>query len=337
MTDAPKIELHLHLEGAAPPAFIRGLAAERRVSPPDIFAPDGSYRWRDFRDFLRVYEAATALIRSPEDYARLLRAVLENCAEQGAVYAELFVSPEFCGGADLSAWRDHLAAMSDAAADMAAQGIDSRAIVTPIRHFGPDRARRTAICAAETAGEAGRAWVAGFGLAGDETAGRPQDFAWSFDCAREAGLGLTCHAGEWAGPQSVRDALALGVTRIGHGVRAIEDAGLVRDLADRAITLEVCPGSNIALGLYPGWASHPIARLADAGCRVTVSTDDPPFFATTLTREYDRLADAFGWSEAEFRQFNRWAADAAFCDEGTRARLLDRLGAADTTTERGPR
>ncbi|HRO15687.1 MAG TPA: adenosine deaminase [Paracoccus sp. (in: a-proteobacteria)] len=331
MTGLPKIELHLHLEGAAPPAFIRGLAAEGRVSPPDIFAPDGSYRWRGFRDFLRVYEAATALIRSPEDYARLLRAVLENCAGQGAVYAELFVSPEFCGGADLSAWRDHLAAMTEVATDMAAQGIDSRAIVTPIRHFGPNRARRTAICAAETAGEGGRGWVAGFGLAGDESVGRPQDFAWSFDCAREAGLGLTCHAGEWAGPQSVRDALALGVTRIGHGVRAIEDAALVRDLAGRTITLEVCPGSNIALGLYPDWPSHPIARLADAGCRVTVSTDDPPFFATTLTREYDRLADAFGWTDAEFAQMNRWALDAAFCDEATRTRLLDRLGADKTT------
>ncbi|MDO5706258.1 MAG: adenosine deaminase, partial [Paracoccus sp. (in: a-proteobacteria)] len=281
----------------------------------------GHYRYRDFNDFLRVYEAATALIQTPQDYARLLAVVLENCAENGSIYAELFVSPEFCGGADLSAWRDYLAAMEETAARMRAVGIDSRAIVTPIRHLGPERARKSALCAAETAG----AWVTGLGLAGAETVGKATDFAWSFDCAREAGLGLTCHAGEWGGPDSVRQALALGVSRIGHGVRAIEDPALVRDLADRGITLEVCPGSNIALGIYPDWPSHPIARLADAGVRVTVSTDDPPFFRTTLTHEYDRLASAFGWVETEFHQINQWAVDAAFCDAATRDRLRKEL------------
>lgn len=325
MKSFPKIELHLHLEGAAPPAFIRGLAAEKRIDLSAIMADDGGYRWRGFADFLRVYEAAASVIQGPRDYAPLLETVLEGCAEQGAIYVELFVSPEFCGGGDLPAWRDHVAAMTETAAAMAAQGIDSRAIVTPLRHLGPDRARRSAICAAETAG----GWVAGLGLAGDEKIGRPQDFAWSFDCAREAGLGLTCHAGEWAGPQSVRDALALGVTRIGHGVRGVEDAALVRELAERAITLEVCPGSNIALGLYPDTARHPVARLADAGVRVTVSTDDPPFFATTLSREYDRLADAFGWDAPDFTRMNLWAAEAAFCDAATRARLAGLLSPAD--------
>ncbi|WP_299358525.1 adenosine deaminase [uncultured Paracoccus sp.] len=317
-----KIELHLHLEGAAPPSFIRGLAARDGVDLPRIFDAQGRYIYAGFADFLRVYEAATALIRTPADYAHLVGVALEQCAEQGAIYVELFVSPEFCGGADLPAWRDYLAAMTEAAEVLGAQGVDSRAIVTPIRHRGSERARWSAICAAETAG----GWVTGFGLGGDETVGRPQDFAWSFDCAREAGLGLTCHAGEWAGPQSVRDALALGVTRIGHGVRAIEDPALVARLAEQAITLEICPVSNIALGLYPDWRSHPISRLADAGCRVTVSTDDPPFFHTTLTREYDRLAETFGWTEAEFTAMNRWAAEAAFCDDATRQRLLAALG-----------
>ncbi|MDO5612876.1 MAG: adenosine deaminase [Paracoccus sp. (in: a-proteobacteria)] len=317
MKSVRKIELHLHLEGAAPPAFIRGLAAEKRADLPAILDDRGNYRYQDFNDFLRVYEAATALIQTPQDYARLLAIVLENCAENGVIYAELFVSPEFCGGADLSAWRDYLAAMQETADRMRALGIDSRAIVTPIRHFGPERARKSAICAAETCG----GWVAGLGLAGAETVGQATDFAWSFDCAREAGLGLTCHAGEWGGPDSIRQAMALGVSRIGHGVRAIQDPALVRDLAEQGITLEVCPGSNIALGLYPDWSAHPIARLADAGVRVTVSTDDPPFFHTDMAHEYDRLATAFGWAEAEFRQINQWAADAAFCDAATRDRL----------------
>lgn len=312
-----KIELHLHLEGAAPPAFIRALAGEKHVDLTGVFDSGGNYSYTCFEDFLRVYEAASSVLRSPRDYARLLAEVLECSAGQGVIYTELFVSPEFCGGGDLSAWRDYLAAMTEVADRMRIEGIDSRGIVTCIRHFGPDRAKKSALCAVETAGD----WITGFGMGGAEAVGRATDFAWSFDCAREAGLGMTCHAGEWGGPDSIRDALALGVSRIGHGVRAIEDPALVRDLVERGTMLEVCPGSNIALGLYPGWPAHPIARLADAGVCVTVSTDDPPFFHTSMRHEYNRLADAFGWGDEEFAQINRWAAEAAFCDPETRDRL----------------
>lgn len=321
MRSLKKIELHLHLEGAAPPAFIRALAAEKHQDIGGIFDERGAYAYRDFREFLRVYEAATSVLTSPRDYARLLAEVLAECAEQGAIHVELFVSPAFCGGAELSAWRDYLAAMQEVAESAEQGGISSRAILTAIRHFGPERARKTALCAAETSG----GWVTGFGIGGAEDAGELPDFAWSFDCAREAGLGLTAHAGEWRGPQSVRDALSLGVSRIGHGIRAVEDAALVRDLAEGGVTLEICPGSNVALGLVPSWSVHPIARLADAGVRVTVSTDDPPFFHTSLSHEYQRLADAFGWAEAEFRQMNLWAVDAAFCDETTKTRLRKEL------------
>ncbi|MGC9420867.1 MAG: adenosine deaminase family protein, partial [Rhodovulum sp.] len=189
-----------------------------------------------------------------------------------------------------------------------------------------DKARETALCAAETAGR----FIVGFGIAGDEGAGHPRDFAWAFDMAREAGLGLTAHAGEWGGARSVRDTLeALRVDRIGHGVRAVEDPALVDHLAETGIVLEVCPGSNIALGVYPDWPSHPIDRLRRAGVKVTVSTDDPPFFHTTMRREYDRLADAFGWDEADFAQINRVALDAAFCDADTRAEIAKKLEPAD--------
>lgn len=312
-----KIELHLHLEGAAPPSFIRGLAAEKHVDLSGIFDEQGHYAYRDFNEFLRIYEAATSVLHSPQDFARLLAEVLERSAEQGVIYTEVFVSPEFCGGADLAAWRDYLAAMTEIAERMRGQGIDSRGIVTAIRHFGPERAKKSALCAAETAGD----WIAGFGMGGAEAVGAATDYAWSFDCAREAGLGLTCHAGEWGGPESIRQALEIGVSRIGHGVRAIEDPALVRDLAAHGTVLEICPGSNVALGIYPDWPAHPIARLMDAGVNVTVSTDDPPFFHTSMQQEYNRLADAFGWGEEEFAQINRWAARAAFCDEATREGL----------------
>ena len=321
--DLPKIELHLHLEGAAPPALIRGIAAEKHIDLSGIFDARGNYAFRDFWHFLKVYEAATSVLTTPADYARLLRAVLEASAEEGVIYCETFVSPDFCGGRDLEAWRDYLGALTETAAAAERDiGIACRAIVTPIRHFGPDKAREVAICAAEAAG----GFVTGFGLAGDETAGKPGDFAWAFDCAREAGLGLTAHAGEWAGPESLRDALRdLRVTRIGHGVRAIEDLALVDELAEAGIVLECCPGSNVALGLYQSVRAHPIAKLHDRGVKVTVSTDDPPFFHTTMRREYDRLAEAFDWDEGQFLALARTAAEAAFCDEATRANLLKRL------------
>jgi adenosine deaminase len=322
----PKIELHLHLEGAAPPAFIRGLAKEKSIDIGGIFDERGNYSYRDFWHFLKVYEAATSVLQTPQDYARLTRAVLEDCAASGVVYAETFVSPDFCGGRDIGAWREYLHAMQEAAAQVAAQGgPELRGIVTCIRHFGPDKARETALCAAETVG----GFITGFGIAGDEKAGKPVDFAWSFDCAREAGLRLTAHAGEWGGPDSIRDALRdLGVERIGHGVRAIEDLALVDELAERGTVLEVCPGSNIALGVFPDWRAHPIAELDRRGVKVTVSTDDPPFFHTTMEREYQMLHRAFDWDDGQFRRLNRTALDAAFCDADTKARIAKTLEAA---------
>jgi adenosine deaminase len=321
-----KIELHLHLEGAAPPAFVRGLAKEKREDISRIFAEDGSYSYTDFWHFLKVYEAATSVLTSPEDYARLTRAVLAESAASGVVYSETFLSPDFCGGRDVGAWREYLHAVREAADAAERQdGIVLRGIITCIRHFGPEKAKETALCAAETAGD----WIVGFGIAGDEKAGKPRDFAWSFDMAREAGLRLTAHAGEWGGPDSVRDALdAFRPERIGHGVRAIEDAATVDRLAREGIVLEVCPGSNVALGLYRDWRAHPIARLRDAGVKVTVSTDDPPFFHTTMKREFDRLAHDLGWEDEELMALNAAALDAAFCDGDTKDRIRKTLEAA---------
>jgi adenosine deaminase len=327
MTGLPKIELHLHLEGAAPPAFIRDLAKRKHVDIGGIFNADGSYRFTDFWDFIKVYEAATTTLQSPEDYYRLTLAVLEQSAASGVVYCETFLSPDFCGGRDVGAWREYLAAIREAADEAQRDmGITLRGIITCIRHFGPDKARQTARCAAETAGD----WIVGFGIAGDEKIAKPSDFRYAFDMAREAGLRITAHAGEWGGPESVRAALDdLNPERIGHGVRAIEDLALVDQLAERGIVLEVCPGSNIALGIYPDWRAHPIAELDRRGVKVTISTDDPPFFHTTMAREYDRLAAAFDWDKGQFMRIARTSLDAAFCDVDTKARIAKLLEAAD--------
>lgn len=319
----PKVELHLHHEGAAPPAFIRGLAQEKSVNLSGVFRADGSYAYRDFVHFLSVYEAATQVLQTPRDYGRLTTALLEDCAANGVIYCETFLSPDFCGGGDLGAWREYLHAIREAAeAAERDMGVVLRGVVTCVRHFGPDRAKPAARCAAETAGD----WIVGFGMGGDENRGELRDFMYAFDMAREAGLKLTTHAGEWRGPSEVRAAVEeLRVARIGHGVRAIEDLALVDLLAETGVVLEVCPGSNVTLGVYPDLAAHPIARLRERGVKVTVSTDDPPFFHTNMRREYVSLAQTFGWDADTLRAVTRTAADAAFCNTDTRDRILKQL------------
>ena len=314
----PKVELHLHLEGAADPAFVRGLAAEKSIDIRGIFDDNGAYKYNGFTEFLAVYEAATLALKNPEDFKRLTQSVLENLAEHNVVYAETFVSPDFCGGRDLGAWSEYLAAMKEAHVD----GVTLKGIVTCIRHFGPDNARETARCAAKTAGD----WLVGFGMAGAEDVGTARDFSYAFDMARDAGLRLTSHAGEWGGAQSIWDTLQnLKVERVGHGVHAINDPKLVDYLVETGIVLEVNPGSNVALGVYPSLAEHPIAKLRDAGVKVTVSTDDPPFFNTTMTSEFEQLEHVFGWGVDDFKQLNQTALEAAFCDAATKDLISKRL------------
>lgn len=319
----PKIELHLHHEAAAPPGFIRQLAAEKKIDISGIFDDAGNYVFRDFAHFLEVYDAATQALQSPEDFRRLTYAALEETAKSGVIYCETFVSPDFCGGGDVTAWKEYLAAMKEGS--YAAErdfGIAHRTIVTCLRHLGPEKAKPAALCAAETAG----AYMTGFGMAGAEMVGRPGDFAYSFDLAREAGLALTCHAGEWGGPDMVADTIRdLKVSRIGHGINAIKDDGLVDQLAEDGTVLEVCPGSNVVLRAVTGWDAHPIAKLRDRGVKVTVSTDDPPFFHTTMTAEFENLHRTFGWDEADFKALNQTALDAAFCDADTKANLAKKL------------
>ena len=316
----PKIELHLHLEGAAPPNFIRSLALKKKIDLSKIFNLEGKYQFSNFADFLSIYEIATEVLKTPGDFYNLTKNVLEECAKNNVVYLETFVSPEFCGGNDVVAWKDFFAAIYEASKDCETKfGIISRGIVTCIRHLGPDIAKKAAFCAASTNGD----WLVGFGMAGDESIGRPKDYAYSFEMAKEAGLKLTSHAGEWCGADSVRATInELDVLRIGHGVQAIDDLELVKMLVDRGIVLETCPGSNVFLGVYPTLFSHPIKRLRDHGVKVTISTDDPPFFDTTMNAEYESLARTFGWTESDFLDFNRVAINAAFCDDFTKDRLL---------------
>ncbi|RED14262.1 adenosine deaminase [Pontivivens insulae] len=314
VVDLPKTELHLHLEGAAPPAFIARLAQEKGLDLSAVIEGD-TYIYTDFPAFLAAYEAVSACLQTPDDYRRLTRAVLEQSRDEGVIYTELFVAPSITGSS-MADWAEYLAGMEAGADDV--PEVECRFISTAVRHMGAEVARQTAeVTVAHLSPR-----LTGWGMGGNESTFAPRDFAVAFDIAREAGLGITTHAGEIEGPESVRDSLdALRPSRIGHGVRAWEDPELVARLVAEDITLEVNPGSNIRLGVYPAIEQHTIQKLRSAGVKVTVSTDDPPYFHTTMRKEYAELNRVFGWTRSDFDAINRTAMDAAFCDAATRARL----------------
>ncbi|EKF19204.1 adenosine deaminase [Nitratireductor pacificus] len=317
-----KAELHCHIEGAASPDLV--LAQARRYGvDPSSFIRDGAYVWGDFTGFLAAYDAAAGLFRSEEDYAALAEDYLTGLARDGAVYSEIFISPDHAVKAGLSpdAYTDALG--EGIARARAATGIEGRMIVTGIRHFGASSVE----AAARFAVRCGHPLVTGFGMAGEERFGHPRDYAAAFDLAREAGLGITVHAGELAGWESVAAALDhIRPARIGHGVRAIENPDLVRRLAEEGVVLEVCPVSNVTLKVFADLASHPLPQLLAAGCRVTLNSDDPPHFHTSLAHEYAVAAEAFGLDDDALAGLTRTALEAAFLDEATRAMLLRRLG-----------
>jgi adenosine deaminase len=318
----PKAELHVHLEGTAPPELIRRIAERNGLTVPErLLGTDGRFRYTDFLDFLRTYDLAASVIRTGEDYRDITYEYLCACARGGAVYVELTASPDHAALVGLSD-EDHLEGISrgidEARRDT---GIEGRILISAVRNFGVEAAERVARDAVEHP----HRYVVGFSMAGDEAGYPAGDFAGAFALAADAGLGCTIHAGEWAGPESVRAALQLPVTRIAHGVRSIEDAALVDELAAREIVLECCPTSNVVLGVYPTYEEHPLGRLRDAGVRITLGSDDPPYFGATIDGEYDVCAAHMGFSEEDLREVTRTAVDAAFCDEDLRASLRSRL------------
>jgi adenosine deaminase len=318
-----QVELHCHSEGAATPAFVRTCAARNGVSlPANMFTADGAYACEDFLHFLSVYEIACTAICTPRDYADLVCEYFTKAAQNGLIYGEMFISSDHPADVGIH-YGDFLDAIADGYERAHEKtGITARFILTCVRQFGVERAKVTA----RLAHDHPHPLVTGFGMGGDENWGQASDFTRAYDIARDAGLGLTVHAGEVCGAGSVNDCLdALKPSRIGHGVRAIEDKNVVARLADEGVTLEICPGSNIALGVYDGYAHCPIMRLRDAGVKVTIGSDDPPYFHTDIANEYAQVQRAFALADDEMRAISETGLEAAFCDEATRAELLGKI------------
>jgi adenosine deaminase len=310
--EVPKAELHVHLEGTAPPELIRRLAERNGLPLPDgVLAGPNGFRYDDFLDFLRTYDLAASVIRTGEDYRDIVYEYLVSCAREGAVYVELTASPDHAALVGLSD-EEHLDGIARGIDDARAEhGIEGRILISCVRNFGVERALRVARHAAERP----HRYVVGFSMAGDEQNFPAGDYAEPFEIAAAAGLGCTVHAGEWAGPESVRAALELPITRIAHGVRSIEDPALVEELAEREIVLEVCPTSNVVLGVFPTYEEHPLPQLIEAGVRVTLGSDDPPYFGASIGGEYAIAGERMGLGDTLLREVTRTAVSAAFCEE----------------------
>jgi adenosine deaminase len=322
MRAVPKAELHVHLEGTAPPALVRHIAARNGLPLPDrMLGADGRFRYTDFLDFLRTYDLAASVIRTGADYRDITYEYLRECARGGAIYVELTASPDHAAIVGLSD-EEHLEGIAVGIDEARREtDIEGRILISAVRNFGVEQAVRVAGYAAEHP----HPYVVGFSMAGDEAGFPAGDFAEPFAIAAGARLGCTMHAGEWAGPDSVRAALGLPISRIAHGVRAIEEPALVSEIAARGTVLDTCPTSNVVLGVYPSYEEHPLPRLRDAGVKVTLGSDDPPYFGATIEGEYRICAARMGFSEDDLRSITRTAIDAAFCDEDLRAALLSRL------------
>ncbi|MCU0245036.1 MAG: adenosine deaminase [Bryobacter sp.] len=297
----PVAELHVHLEGSLEPATL--IAIDPALTAEEIA---GRYRFANFTEFLRAYKWVVRKLNAPEHYALAARALFTRLAAQGVVHAEVSLS------VGVILWKQQdVAAVYDALrAESAAAPLRVGWIFDAVRQFGAKEAMRVAELAAERAGDG----VAGFGIGGDEAGWPASELQPVFDFARRRGLHLVPHAGETTNARNVWDALRWGAERVGHGIRAVQDPDLLRHLARERIPLEICLSSNAATGAVASLEEHPLRRLLDAGVVVTLNTDDPAMFRTTLPREYELAREVLGLTEEELDHIAAASLACAFRD-----------------------
>lgn len=322
----PKAELHIHLEGSFEPELMFALAERNRVSLPYASVEEvrRAYRFTDLQSFLDIYYAAARALRTEQDFYDLTWAYLERAHAQAVRHVEPFFDPQTHTGRGI-AFETVLGGITRALADGERRlGISWRLVMCFLRDLPAESAMRTL--------EQALPWrdrIAGVGLDSAEVGHPPADFAAVFDRARREGLRAVAHAGEEGPPDYIRQALdALGVSRIDHGVRCLEDAGLVDRLVAERVPLTVCPLSNVKLRVVKTLGDHPVKRMLDRGLRVTLNSDDPAYFGGYILDNYLAVAQTFALSPAEIATIARNAIEATFLDEAGRRRLLAELDAA---------
>jgi aminodeoxyfutalosine deaminase len=316
----PKTELHVHLEGAIRPSTLLQLARNNGVELPaqDVQGLRDFYRFRDFDHFVEVYLTITGCLCCPDDYDLIAYEFGHDCARQNIRYAEVTFTIATNVKMTGLPWQTILEALNAGRAQARKEfGVDWRWVFDIARNF-PETQEQT-LDIALSARDQG---LVALGLGGSEAEFPPELFVSTFERARQKGLPRVPHAGEMAGPQSMWTALRhLGADRLGHGVRCIEDPELVTYLREHQVPLEICPTSNIRLGIYPDYEAHPLRQLWDSGLFVTVNSDDPPLFDTDLNHEYQVLIDHFGFDADELETVSLNGIRASLLPDAEKARL----------------
>jgi adenosine deaminase/aminodeoxyfutalosine deaminase len=331
LTCLPKAELHLHLEGSLTPDSLLEIAApdqRERVQSWICDRQRENYRYGDFAGFIEAFKTVVLLLDSPAAYALATTRLIESLAAQNVRYAEITLS------AGVILWKGQsVQAVFECVQRAAAEaeqrlGVRVNWIFDAVRQFGPEHAR-------DVLREAARfrdGGVVAFGIGGDESKGPAAQFDGIYREARDLGFHVTAHAGETAGPESIRDAVEiLGAERIGHGITAVRDPEVMALLRDRQVPVEVCLTSNVCTGLVANFRDHPLPQMLAAGLNVTVNSDDPGIFGTSLTRELQLAVEHYALSRDALIRLVTNAAHAAFVGEGEKKSLLKELQSAGRT------
>jgi len=318
----PKAELHVHLEGSMRPATLLKLAERRGVDLParDEAGLREWFKFRDFDHFVQIYLTCSRCLRHPEDFQLLIDDFLAEQERQNVRWSEVHftIGTHALNGGNPDEILDALGQAIRAGTKQ--RGIGMGLIFDIVRNV-PKQADLTLDYALRGASKGGP--VVALGLSGFEATAPTAPFAEHFAEAEAKGLHRTAHAGEHGGPRVIRDALEMArAERIGHGVRAIDDPALVEELRTRRIPLEVCPSSNVCLGVFPDLAAHSFDRLHKAGVPLSINSDDPPMFETTLTTDYERLRDTFGYSVSDLAGFALASVEQSFLPAAEKAALL---------------
>jgi len=303
----PKAELHLHLEGSVDPPTLVELRG-RHGKPATLAEIEQLYSYENFTGFLRAFKAVTDDLRTAEDFELITYRLMQNLKAENVLHAEVYISVGVC------LWRkqdfDALFEGIERGRRRGERdfGVSLLWIFDAVRQFGAEEAQRVA----ELAVRHQQANVVGFGIGGDELKAPPELFRDVYAFAADHGLRLTAHAGESAGPGSIWGALNLRAERIGHGLTAAQDKELIEELSRRQIPIEICLTSNLRTGCCHSLAEHPIRHYFDQGLMITLNSDDPAMFGTSLAREYQIAQDNFGFTDEHLRELARNSFEASF-------------------------
>src|SRR6202451_2995955 len=319
----PKAELHLHLEGSIEPRTLLELR-ERHGERGSLADADRIYRYADFQGFLMAFKAVTDHLRTAEDYELIPYRLMQRLKEENVLHAEVYISVGVC------LWRKQdFAAIFEGLDRGRARGardfgISLVWIFDAVRQFGAEAAQKVF----ELAVRYHDRDVVGIGIGGDEQKAPPELFRDAYAWSADHGLRLTAHAGETGPPESIWGALNLRVERIGHGLTAFHDPDLVEELAQRQVPVEICLTSNQRTGLCPSIADHPAKSYFDRGVMITLNTNDPAMFGTTLAREYQIAQQTFGFTDEHLRELARNSFEASFLPAEKKLEFLNLFDAA---------